>query len=658
LFTNFNPKQDDVVLNVAKSDTLSVGSDTTYQSNPHSSLQEFKEDRRIPSPSDQQLWRSFWSAQNNENSIDTPSNNSREDSQSFNQTGRYSPSAPNEVQENKENLDLSTPTSAQTDAEVASVNFDNFNCVYSSCQNITLLTQSRYDTAICTGCFQKYRDHHPAVRRKFVILQKRAEKINHPTIVELPLECNVCMESVPTFPTPCCNFAMCVTCINTMINMYNNDDSVHFGCPQCRAGVLFATYLRTHGRVQLQVAVHRVENGHYLPLQNNLNVEEAEAGVVAAQPPAIIPAPIINQQPAPQLQLPQLPPRPILIADQIFNIPQRRRNFNIAGVPYEEIVDDIHPRVVVRQAGIIDRLLAFCTFYGALFFRYGNLLYDFIHNYVVAVQPDLLVPNQPGLAIAARDQIIPWNPNGHPNDLFEVEEEAYVPENPNNPNGRFILWMGDRRVLTPPQSWRAYQFPRLSFMGWWNGATGGTSDYLTHFGGHFKTDYISILLPHSIVNELGTFWNRAARTPENYAVSLIKCGNLVAQLNINSFQERVITLYAPVVAYRLYWDEKQNVTRVRDRAYVHSNFKVSLNKTLYALSKYKFGVFLAILSTILVIIGLVKFYYFLSNVDFYYLLPFYIVILGSLAFVVLLVFYKMIKKFLIVSYNAVSSLLS
>jgi hypothetical protein len=677
-----------VALNVEKSETSSVRSDNqngsftnehnSIQPNLHPSLQEFKENYQPPSPSgffNFGVWGRPRGAQTQEDHVDSPSNiqypSWEFDPSSLNQTGCGTPSAPIDTSENKEQFPIS-PT--QMDDEVASINFDNFNTVYSSCQNITLLSLTRSNAAICTSCFKQYQMHHPAVRRKFVILQKRAEKLAHPTIVVMPIirECNVCMENEtvvrPVFPTLCCNYLMCVTCINTLINTYNNDDNLYFGCPQCRARSNFAAYLRANGRVQLQVAVQRVEDGHYLPLQNNFNVEEANNNPDAAHhEPLLGPQPeqIINlpqpQQPQPIPFQPQ--PRNVRIADVIFQIPQRYRAVNIAGVEYLELVDDLPVQAAEQPVPHLRRFWNNVVFYALLltvavrpYIVMVQQWYNFIYNYLRAVQPDLLVPNQPGLGLAVRDQIIPWNPNGHPSDLFEVDEEAYLPENPNAPNGRFILWMGDRRILTPPHAWRAYQFPRLAFIGWWNGATGGTTDYLTHFGGHFKTDYISVLLPHSIVNELGTFWNRAARTPENYAVSLIKCGNLVAQLNINSFQERIITLYAPVVAYRLFWDEKQNVSRVRDRAYVHSNFRVSLNKTMYALGKYKFGVLIALISLVLSGVGFHKFYLLLSAVDFYYLLPFYIVILGCLALLFLLFCWRILKKFFVFVNNAINSI--
>jgi hypothetical protein len=182
-----------------------------------------------------------------------------------------------------------------------------------------------------------------------------------------------------------------------------------------------------------------------------------------------------------------------------------------------------------------------------------------------------------------------WQENPIPTcDDIDIQEDLLVVEDPNAPVARFIIWMNDRRIFR--STWTAYRFPYLHFTGWWNGCTHGTAGdgtYVGHLGWHWKieNEMITVILPSTLVPELASFWAHLPRDPSlgNWNTSVIKCKALVAQMNIGAHQAAVANHYAPVIAYRLYWDNQQNISRVRDRAYVRSDFSVSVRKTYHAM---------------------------------------------------------------------------
>jgi len=164
---------------------------------------------------------------------------------------------------------------------------------------------------------------------------------------------------------------------------------------------------------------------------------------------------------------------------------------------------------------------------------------------------------------------------------------AYLEER-ETPGGG-ILGFRERRLIGV--LWfNRYQFAYLDFIGWWNRSGFSQSAsrlFADHWGVHFHEDYVDVLIPADLVNEMKEWWNHKERDPEavNFGLSVSRCRVLTSELAITAEQLRVATLYAPAIAYLESWEEQQNVSRVTFNNYLSSGLPVSFTKNKQSLSK-------------------------------------------------------------------------
>jgi hypothetical protein len=148
-----------------------------------------------------------------------------------------------------------------------------------------------------------------------------------------------------------------------------------------------------------------------------------------------------------------------------------------------------------------------------------------------------------------------------------------------------------REYFIEDGGWRLYTFPKLDFIGIWNDSAYSSIEYVhaEHLGVHVHLEDIKIRLPHSIVNGLGAMWAHIPRDLKraNFNLTVSRCKNITRCCAISAEEERIVNLYAPSIAYSLFWEEEQQVSRVTFKRYLTSNIRTSLNKSLVVLRYFK-----------------------------------------------------------------------
>lgn len=116
-----------------------------------------------------------------------------------------------------------------------------------------------------------------------------------------------------------------------------------------------------------------------------------------------------------------------------------------------------------------------------------------------------------------------------------------------------------------------HNFPDLDFIGDWNNSNFSYLDkcYVNHSGAHVHFVDKEIELPSGLISELGTFWayKKHDLLHAEFLTSVVKCKKWTELALITYEQERIANIYAPAIAYRKFWMEQQNASRVVDQSY-------------------------------------------------------------------------------------------
>lgn len=158
-----------------------------------------------------------------------------------------------------------------------------------------------------------------------------------------------------------------------------------------------------------------------------------------------------------------------------------------------------------------------------------------------------------------------------------------------------------------------YKFAYLDFIGWWNGTRFSQSAielFAKHVGFHFHDRDVEIRLPGGLVSDLKRWWNHRERDEDgkNFLASVSHCQMLTSELALSSEELRIISLYAPAIAFVESWDEQQNVSRVVRGKYARSSLRESVTKNLSAMGTKTFRRS-AVAAGVLSVIGIVGCYF-------------------------------------------------
>lgn len=138
-----------------------------------------------------------------------------------------------------------------------------------------------------------------------------------------------------------------------------------------------------------------------------------------------------------------------------------------------------------------------------------------------------------------------------------------------NKSGFLLDNFNGRSLLTTMNN---YKFDRLKFLGFWNRSLIANSmGFVEHFGAHLRVcNYYTFQLPSSLLFELGAWWAQYKHDIDlkAYNVSIIKCQQLLRQLNLCPRDFYVAMTFAPAMAYMEFFNISQNVNRVINRAFL------------------------------------------------------------------------------------------